>query len=109
MSRLVEYGPQAVLHAVIDTQATTTNAIVPAVSDKRIRVLSYVIIVGSAGTVQWESGTTDLSGAMSLASNGGVAAPFNPAGHFQTGVNEVLNINQNVSANAKGHLTYVLI
>lgn len=79
--------------------------IVAAVSGKKIRVMSVVLVMDGAGTATWRSGgTTALSGAMSFAANGGysVSSPF---GIMQTAKGEKLDIV--LTANARGHITYV--
>lgn len=92
--------------AIIDG-ASTDNTVVAAVVGKKIRVLAYVLVVTGAATARWESGAggTALSGQMSLAANGGVSAPFNPAGWFETAAGSLLNLE--LSANgADGHVVY---
>ena len=91
---------------VIDC-ASTDNTIIAAVTGKKLRVLAYVLVVTGAATARFESATagTALTGQMSLAANGGIAAPFNPAGWFETVAGELLNLE--LSANgADGHLIY---
>lgn len=96
-------------YAVINVSSSGDNSIVVAVTGKVIRVLSYVIVADSAVAAKWVSGAagTAISGAMSLAANGGVAAPYTPVGHFQTGVNTALVLNLSGAVGARGHLTYI--
>lgn len=98
-------------YAVINTSATGDTSIVAAVTGKVIRVLSYVIVADSAVAAKFTSGAagTALTGAMSLSANGGVAAPFNPVGHFQTASNTALVLNLSAAVGARGHLTYVAV
>lgn len=95
--------------ASISTSSSGNTSLVTADATRKIRVLSYVLVAASANAVKFQSATTDLCGAMSLAANGGVAAPFNPAGHFETAANQALNINLGSALGVQGHLTYVLI
>jgi hypothetical protein len=44
---------------------------------------------------------------MSLAANGGVSAPYNPLGHFETTANTTLNLNLSAAQSVDGHLTYI--
>lgn len=92
--------------------ATTTsgdNDIVAAdTNGNRIRVIGYVLVAAAATTVTWKRGTTALSGAMSLAANGGVSAPLNDTTPWlQTAANEKLVLTLGAGAVA-GHVTYVV-
>lgn len=93
----------------INTSASGATALVAADATKKIRVLSYVIVADAANAVKFQSATTDLTGAMSLAANGGASVPFSPVGHFETAANQALNINLGSAFGVRGHLTYALI
>ena len=95
--------------ASINISSSGDNSIVAAVTSKKIRVLSYVIVADAAVAAKFRSGTTDLMGAASLAANGGVAAPFNPVGQFETAATTALNLNLASAVGVRGHLTYVEI
>jgi hypothetical protein len=97
--------------AVINTSASGDTTLVAAVTSKVIRVLSYVLVADSAVAAKFTSGPagTAITGAMSLAANGGVAAPFSPVGHFQTAANTALVLNLGAAIGARGHLTYVAV
>jgi len=95
--------------ASISVSSSGDNSIVAAVTSKKIRVLSYVIVGDGAVAAKFRNGTTDLMGAASLGANGGIAAPFNPAGHFETSVTTALNLNLASAVGVRGHLTYVEI
>ena len=97
--------------AVINTSASGDTTIVALVSSKVIRVLSYVIVADNAVAAKFTSGAagTALTGAMSLSANGGIAAPFNPVGHFQTGSGVALVLNLGAAVGARGHLTYIAV
>lgn len=97
--------------AVINVSSSGDTTIVALVSSKVIRVLSYVLVADGAVAAKFTSGAagTALTGAMSLAANGGVAAPFNPVGHFQTGSGVALVLNLGAAVGARGHLTYVSV
>ena len=96
-------------YAVISA-ASTDNTVVAAVTGQCIRVLAYTLVVTGAATARFESGTagTALTGQMPFAANGGVSAPYNPQGHFQTLSGGLLNLELSANA-AHGHLTYVLV
>ena len=103
---------QTILFASISAASSGANTIVAADSTRKIKVLSYVIVSDDAVTVQWRSGaTTVLSGAMSLAANGGVSAPPIAPGQgywLETAVNEALTLQLGSAIGARGHLSYYL-
>lgn len=87
--------------------ASTNNTIVTAVAGKRIRVVCFALICASAVNVKFQSATsTDLTGAMPFGANGGIAPPFNPCGHFETNVAELLNLNLSSGVQVSGWLDY---
>jgi len=95
-------------HAAISASASAD--LIALVSDCRIVVLAYTIVVAAAVTVKFQSGgSNDLTGAMSLAANGGISAPFNPAGHFMTAVGAKLNLVLGSSQAVAGHITYIVV
>jgi hypothetical protein len=97
--------------AVINVSSSGDNTIVALVTSKVIRVLSYVIVADAAVAVKFTSGAagTALTGAMALSANGGVAAPFNPVGHFQTGAGVALILNLSGAFGVRGHVTYIAV
>lgn len=99
--------------AAINASASGSNAIVAAVTGKRIRVVSYVIVAAGAVTATWQSASTALSGPMSLASSGGasasvgILAPGGAYGLFQTEAGEALNLSLGGAVTVAGHLCYI--
>lgn len=77
----------------LGTSATTgTTAIIPAKANHVIRVLWMLCIRASEGvTIQFKSGTTNLSTALPDPSPGFMATP-NPMGYLQTQPGEALNV-----------------
>ena len=74
-----------------------------------IYVVSYVFVASSAVSVKFQSGNTDLTGAMSCAANSGVVAMGQPSSHlFQTAANTALNINLGGAVQVSGHLAYFI-
>jgi len=102
----------AISFAVIDVASSGDNTIVAADPTRKIKVASYVIVADAAVTARWKSGvSTNLSGAMSLAANGGVAAGMQaPAGGhwFETVANQALVLNLGYAIGVRGHLSYFL-
>lgn len=93
--------------AVISTSSSGDTSVVAAVASKKIRVLAYVFQCAGAVDVTFRSATTALTGAMPNVANTGVSAAFSPAGHFETAVNTVLNINLSAAIGVRGHLAYI--
>jgi hypothetical protein len=98
----------------IDVSASGDTTLVAAVSGRRIKVLSYVIVVADTVTVKFKSGSTDITGPFTFVSGGsGVSSPaalssmgFIPA--FVTAAGEALVINLSAAKQVGGHLTYIL-
>lgn len=95
--------------ASISDSSSGATAIVAADATHKIRVLSYVLVADGTTTAKFQNGSTDITGAMSLIANTGVAAPFSPVGHFETAANAALNLNLGSAVGVRGHLVYVLI
>lgn len=98
-------------YAVIDAAGAGDNTLVAAVTGKKIRVLSYVLVNGhtSTQTVRFESGAsgTALSGQAILGANGVVSAAFNPGGWFETAAGSLLNLELAGATTVDGHLSYI--
>ena len=103
-------GASALLFALIDVAANGDNTIIAADATRKIKVQSYVIVVDAGLVVRWKSGAaTSLSGAMSLAVNGGVAAAAaSGTWLIETAVNQALVLNLGAAIGARGHVAYFL-
>jgi len=99
--------------ATVNNLAISTSAsadLVNAVTGKIIRVTSLFIVCDSAVTVKFQSGaSTDLTGALSFAANGGIALTFNEKGWFQTASGAKLNVVLGGSVGVRGALTYTVV
>lgn len=101
-------------YAIVNASSSGSNTIVAAVVNKRIRVLSYVVIAAGDVTVTWQSASNAISGPMALASNGGAApaagqaTPGGLIGQFETNIGEALNLNLSAAIAVGGHLTYTV-
>lgn len=75
---------------------------------KRIRVVALFLTgTTAAGTVKFQSGgSSDLTGAMTLAAGGQITMGFNPAGWFQTVAGEKLNMVLSSAGQVSGCLAY---
>lgn len=99
---------QKVVHAKISCSSSVANEIVAAVTGHRYRVLNYTLVVTGAVTAKCQSASTDLTGPMPFAANGGVSPPESPRfGHFVTAAGEALNLNLGGAVAVAGHLTYL--
>lgn len=93
--------------ASIVASASGDTSVVAAVTAKKIRVVSYVLTANGAVNAKFRSATTDITGLLYLAATGGIAAPFNPLGYFETVAAAALQINLSGAVAVGGHLTYV--
>ncbi len=96
--------------AVIQVTGSGNQQLKAGVAGKRIRVINYTILTDKATTVQFKSGTTNLTGTMSLALDGGISADVHPASQvFATLAGEALNMELgNIAANVAGHFEFLL-
>lgn len=92
--------------AVINASSSGYTQLVAAVSTKKIRVLSYAVVVASEVTVQFASASTGITHAMPFAANGGISA-HSTHGLFETAASEALRINLGSAVQVSGHLSYV--
>lgn len=94
------------LHTIPISVSSGTTPLVAAVEGKVISVVSYAVVVTTAGTVQFSDGS-DLSGAMPFAANGGISVNGQPSSpHFWTEPGAALSIVTTATTN--GHLTYTI-
>lgn len=91
-------------HLAIAASSSGDTTLLAAQSGQPIVVLAYTLVCDAAVDVKFRDGQ-DLTGAMPFASNGGVSAPFNPAGHFVTRAGQPLVINLSEAAAIAGHMT----
>jgi hypothetical protein len=95
--------------AVIDHAVSGDNTLVAAVANRKIRVLSLMMIAAGSVNARFESGAgvTALSGQMQLTAQSGFTLPFNPAGWFETTSGALLNLELSAAISVDGMLTYV--
>lgn len=101
----------AISFASIDTATSGDNTIVTADATQRVKVLSYVFVADGTVAVRWKSGAlTNLSGAMALVVNTGVASPIGTPSSWlmETAVNEALVLNLGAAIGVRGHISYFL-
>jgi len=99
--------PQEIKFAVIAEAGNGTDAIVAAVTGKRILVLGYDMGTDTAQTLQWKSASDAISGVYTLAANDHIERD-NPYGVMKTAEGEALNLTQvGGAAVIGGVVTYI--
>lgn len=95
--------------ATIAASSSGNNTLVAAVTSKKIRVLAYNFIANGTVNAKFQSGAggTDLTGLKYCVANGGICAPYNPVGWFETASNTLLNLNLSGAVAVGGELVYV--
>ena len=99
-----------VKYARINATADGVNTIVAAVASKKIRVISYAMVINAQGTItiQDDAGTPNVLASFTLAQYGGVSFSGGPsAPAFETAVGEGLTISNGAGVDTLGHLAYI--
>jgi hypothetical protein len=94
-----------VLFAAISANTNNDTGIVPGESGKKIRVVAFCIVASGAVSVKFRSGTTDITGEMSLVSGGSVAHAYD-GGLFETAEGQPLNIYLSAAQQVGGYVVY---
>ena len=96
-------------YAKIDAASSGDNTLVTAVTGKKIRVVSLVLVSAGTVNVRFESGAsgTALTGQMNLIANTGFALNFNPGGWFETAAAALLNLELSDAISVDGSLSYI--
>ncbi len=94
------------LTASFTETTAATNEIVAAVANRKIVVTNLVLVCASANSVNWENGTTDISGVMSFAANGGYS--LSGSRLLETTAGAALQLTQTDASVVAGHLSYRL-
>lgn len=98
----------SILSVAISSSSSGNNTILTPPTGKRVVVHSYVIVAAAAVSAKWITGSTDKSGAMPLAANGGISCAQNEMGWFGGEVDEALILNLSGAQLVAGHLRYSL-
>lgn len=87
-------GRLPVKYAYVDATGLGNTAVVAAVTGKKIRLLSAVVVALTAVTVHFESATTQISADNAVGATGGWTMPVNvPYGWLETVAGQALNVN----------------
>ena len=93
----------------IDTDDNGDTTLLAGVSGKHLAVLAYTLVCAAEVAAKFKSGSTDLTGAMPFAANGGASPPHNPRAHFMTAKGEALVLNLSSGVQVSGHATVLEI
>lgn len=98
------------LFAAISCAASGDNTLLAADATRKIKVVGYVVVAAGAVSAKFKSGaSTDLTGAMALAANGGVATQSMTFAHlFETAAATALVLNLSGATAVAGHFSYFL-
>ena len=102
---------QEILFSKIDINSSGQNIIIAANATKKIKLLSYTFVSDGAVNIKFQSGNTDLTGAMNFTSNGGISSPIGNPGSgwlMETAVNQSLNINLSAAIGLRGHISFFM-
>lgn len=97
--------------------STGDNIVVAGVSERKIRVLAYTTVADAVTTLTWKSGSTAISGDMTIDTKGGIATSIGQLGTggqgtfglMETAEGEDLVLSQSGTATVGGHITYYLV
>jgi len=96
--------------ATINVSAIGATLIVNGVAGKSIWVLSYEIVTTAGNSVTLEDSDGNVyRGPMPFIANGGIAAPFNPKGHFRLPAGKSLMIGNTSALQTGGGVSYVFV
>lgn len=95
-----------VKYAVITENTAATHEIVAAVTDRHIEVLDFLIVAAATQQANFESGTTDITGVMSMAAGVPLNGGFSPAGKFRTAKGEALQLTLAQGQQTSGYVVY---
>jgi len=100
------------LYGSISLSTLGDTTVVPAISGYRVRVLGYVISAAGAVSVQFKSGSTAISGPMSMVAGSNItthpsaSTEQSEMGVVQTNPDEAFVINLSAAVVVGGHVNY---
>ncbi len=103
------FSGSEVQYAAFDFENAGDNTLVAAVSGKKIRVLSLLLIPASAMDVRLEDGAggDPLTGVMNIGAKAFACMPYNAGGWFETSAGNLLNLELGGAQQTSGCLSYV--
>jgi hypothetical protein len=105
----IKNGATSLTPKFLAINKTATGDLVALVSGKKIRVTNLDVVCSAALTVTFTSGTgaTAITGPLGFAANGGIAAGYDPTGHFETATGEKLAVTISGAGSLAGWLKYI--
>ncbi len=96
------------LFAAVSVATSGDNTLVAGVTAKRIRLIAAVFVAASAVTLALQSGAagTALTGVMSLITGVPLVLAWEPHGHVQTALSDLLNASLSGNVQVSGVLVY---
>jgi len=93
-------------YAKIVATGSGDTEVVAAVTGKKIRVIAVSLVATTATAIKFRSATTDITGSMGFANNGGLTQE-SVTGLFETVAGAALNINSSAAVVVGGFVTYI--
>lgn len=84
----------------------TSGELIALVAGAPLRVYALTLSVATTTTVKFQSGSTDLTGAMTLNAGVPLVLPFNRMGWLETASGEALNVALGAGVQVSGTITY---
>ena len=92
--------------ASFNVTTLSSGTLVSAHSNRSIEVIGYTLVADAAATVTWLSGTSEISGAMAIAANGGITQYGDNGSLYFTNPGEALVLVNSGTGIVGGSLTY---
>jgi hypothetical protein len=103
----MSFRGSAPTNLVVSTNAN--GALLNAVNGTAYAVIGYALSVSAAMAVKLQSNSTDLCGALRMATNGTLIHPPGSVPLFRTNAGESLSVNISAAGIVSGHITYITI
>lgn len=101
-------GKNTLKYAAVDENTAATNEIVAAVAGRQIVVINYTLVTSGDVAVNWESGTTNISGVMDAGAAAVIDATGSPESPLMaTALGEALALTLSAAVQVGGHVTYI--
>lgn len=91
-------------HIPVSISSAGDSTLVSSEAGLPIRVREWLLVAGTPTTVTFLSGSTPLTGPLTLVAGGGVQQSERAGGHFVTSPGESLVLRSSVAAVVGGHL-----
>lgn len=92
--------------ASISAASSGDNTLVSATAAQTARIFRIVLVASGAVSIKFKTGSTDLTGAMSLVSGGAIVLDMQSDPWFVTGTNEAFIANLSAAVQISGSIWY---